>query len=369
MGKVKVLTKKEKLAFAVVAALAMTSGGFAFGQSVNNVSSDQIIYACVTGVNGNITKVSNTPKTCPKGTTPISWNAAGPKGDQGIQGSPGAKGEKGDPGSSAISNLPQTFVVNTKTGLKYPVFNTPYGLGVVIDNIVYGYSGNPNFPLGILGGGGGAYFYTTSNCSGQRYRVGTAREFAGLPLVSKYGSWNKDGEMELAIVERDAGLVSNFVFRGAVQGQDGCIEINTSNVQAKLLSLYNLAKSTWFSLKATNPSAGYLVVNREFGWIEGRVDYEDGTGNGIERQYAEGFSEDPIGIQNAKWRLELQASGRSDYECTNYHYFSEELSTWDNCFDAINGERQDNVSRVDLDEFFQPMMLNGNQSDLRIVTE
>jgi len=62
------MTRKEKLAFAVVAALAMTSGGFAFGQSVNNVSSEQVIYACVTGVNGNITKVSNAPKTCPRGT-------------------------------------------------------------------------------------------------------------------------------------------------------------------------------------------------------------------------------------------------------------------------------------------------------------
>jgi hypothetical protein len=92
------MTRKEKLAFAVVAALAMTSSGFAFGQSVNNVSSDQVIYACVTGVNGNITKVSNTPKTCPRGTTPISWNMVGPKGDQGLPGSAVAKGDKGDKG-------------------------------------------------------------------------------------------------------------------------------------------------------------------------------------------------------------------------------------------------------------------------------
>jgi len=105
------MNKKEKLAFAVVAALAMTSGGFAFGQSVNNVSSDQVIYACVTGVNGNITKVSNIQKTCPKGTTPISWNMVGPKGDQGsqgIQGLPGAKGDpgdKGDEGSQGIQGL------------------------------------------------------------------------------------------------------------------------------------------------------------------------------------------------------------------------------------------------------------------------
>ncbi len=92
------MNKKEKLAFAVVAALAMTSGGFAFGQSVNNVSSDQVIYACVTGVNGNITKVSNTPKTCPRGTSPISWNMVGPKGDQGLQGVQGEQGLRGATG-------------------------------------------------------------------------------------------------------------------------------------------------------------------------------------------------------------------------------------------------------------------------------
>jgi hypothetical protein len=100
------MNKKEKLAFAVVAALAMSGGGFAVAQSVNNVSSDQVIYACVTGVNGNIVRVSNTRKTCPRGTTPIQWNAAGPRGEQGIPGSAVAKGDKGDTGPQGIQGAP-----------------------------------------------------------------------------------------------------------------------------------------------------------------------------------------------------------------------------------------------------------------------
>jgi hypothetical protein len=92
------MNKKEKLAFGVLAVIAMTGSGFAYGQSVNNVSNTQVIYACVTGVNGNIVRVSNTQKTCPRGTTPISWNMVGPQGIQGIPGAAVAKGEKGDPG-------------------------------------------------------------------------------------------------------------------------------------------------------------------------------------------------------------------------------------------------------------------------------
>lgn len=112
------MNKKEKLAFGIVAALAMTSGGIAYGQSVNNVSSDQVIYACVTGVNGNIVKVSNTRKTCPRGTTPIQWNAVGPRGEQGIPGSAVAKGDKGDQGPQGEQGLEGQQGANGKDGGK-----------------------------------------------------------------------------------------------------------------------------------------------------------------------------------------------------------------------------------------------------------
>jgi hypothetical protein len=127
------MNKREKIAFAIVVTLAMTGSGFAYGQSVNNVSNGQTIYACVTGINGNLVRVSNTEKTCPRGTTPISWNTVGPqgaqgipgtaaaKGDKGDQGIPGPKGDKGENGLSAIGGSSNTYFVFENTGLKKPV--------------------------------------------------------------------------------------------------------------------------------------------------------------------------------------------------------------------------------------------------------
>jgi len=104
------MNKREKLAFAVLGIFALSGGSYALAAYQDNfVSSDQIIYACVTGINGNITKVSNFAHTCPRGTTPISWNMVGPKGDQGAQGAqglagtPGQKGEQGLTGSGQVS--------------------------------------------------------------------------------------------------------------------------------------------------------------------------------------------------------------------------------------------------------------------------
>jgi len=120
------MTRKEKLAFAVVAALAMTSGGFAFGQSVNNVSSEQVIYACVTGVNGNITKVSNAPKTCPRGTTAISWNSVGPRGEQGPVGLQGIQGPKGDAAVSPSEIQPSGFFLQGNNSQTYYLISYPH---------------------------------------------------------------------------------------------------------------------------------------------------------------------------------------------------------------------------------------------------
>jgi hypothetical protein len=97
------VNKREKIVLAVAVALAMTSSGLAFGSATTNSGSDQVIYACVTGVNGNIVKVSSTQKTCPRGTTPISWNMSGPKGDT------GASGEK-------VSEANREFLVMLELG-------------------------------------------------------------------------------------------------------------------------------------------------------------------------------------------------------------------------------------------------------------
>jgi len=106
------VNRKEKAVVAGLIALTMSGGGFAFGASVNNVNSEQEIYACVTGVNGNITKVSNAPHACPKGTTPLSWNVVGPKGDQGVQGLKGDTGDKGDTGAPGATY--GAYITNNK---------------------------------------------------------------------------------------------------------------------------------------------------------------------------------------------------------------------------------------------------------------
>lgn len=58
------------------------------------------IYACVTGVNGNITRVKMTPHICPTRTTPIEWTVSGAQGIQGVRGDVGPRGEAGIQGPS-----------------------------------------------------------------------------------------------------------------------------------------------------------------------------------------------------------------------------------------------------------------------------
>jgi len=179
------MNRKEKLAFAVIAAIAMTGSGFAYGQSVNNVSSTQVIYACVTGVNGNIVRVSNTQKTCPRGTTPISWNMVGPQGVQGIPGTAAAKGDKGDQGVPGIqgpqgikgdqgldgkegapgpSNSSGTYIVFESTGLRKPVI-----LGSMIE--VAGQAFSIDGTGKLLAPMTTPVLFAQSNCQGDRFGV------------------------------------------------------------------------------------------------------------------------------------------------------------------------------------------------------
>ena len=111
------MNKTAKIVIASLATLLLTGGGFAIGQPFYSVNTNQTIYACVTGINGNIVKASNNPLTCPKGATPISWNTVGPKGetgatgpqglkgDQGIQGVKGDKGDRGETGATGPQGL------------------------------------------------------------------------------------------------------------------------------------------------------------------------------------------------------------------------------------------------------------------------
>jgi len=225
------MNKKEKLAFAVVAALAMTSGGFAFGQSVNNVSSDQVIYACVTGVNGNITKVSNTPKTCPKGTTPISWNMVGPKGDQGLQGpkgDQGTRGLKGEQGDSA--SLPPAFYLLGPNNQKLPFINGNFGSFIMVDGVLWRWSGD-RINAETLSEGWSQLLYKSDNCTGDAF-IGTTWSGNVFPNLA----FSTPGNSGFATLAKDS--TNTLVdYRSSFSSETGCSGYNTVTASQGLVRL------------------------------------------------------------------------------------------------------------------------------------
>jgi hypothetical protein len=174
----------------------MTGSGFAYGQSVNNVSNTQVIYACVTGINGNIVKVSNTQKTCPRGTTPISWNMVGPQGIQGIPGTAVAKGDKGDKGDQGLQGLKGdqgldgkegapglstssgTYRVFESTGLRKPVV-----LGSMIE--VAGQAFNIDGSGKLLPAITTPVVFAQPDCQGDSFGVLESTYGAGLAVASE----------------------------------------------------------------------------------------------------------------------------------------------------------------------------------------
>ncbi len=100
----------------VGAALALVAGGTAAGAAIASspVSSSGVIDGCYTNaeINGShVFVLQDQGTTCPKGTTPISWNQTGPQGPAGAPGATGATGPQGPAGpagpAGAISSLDQ----------------------------------------------------------------------------------------------------------------------------------------------------------------------------------------------------------------------------------------------------------------------
>ncbi len=194
------MKKSTKIASGIAAALTFTSVGFAIAAAPNFVDNTRVIYACVTGVNGNITKVSNVQKTCPRGTTPISWNASGPKGDQGATGLNGPKGEagaqgtKGDSGeigpvgpqglrgpSGLAAAGPQLAIIDGTSERIYPVF----GNRAQIDTNMWRFDSGTGaiIPVGKLGEV--AEYFRGPNCSGASVLV--SRQNPKKPAVNFEG--------------------------------------------------------------------------------------------------------------------------------------------------------------------------------------
>jgi len=74
------------------------------GATTPSFNSD-VLYACVTPVNKNLTRVSTTQPTCPANSTLITWGARGAQGNVGAQGPAGDQGPKGDTGETGLQGL------------------------------------------------------------------------------------------------------------------------------------------------------------------------------------------------------------------------------------------------------------------------
>ncbi len=138
------MTKKRWLAAGSAAILLITAGAsYSVGVSTAPaIDNTKPFYACVTPVNGNITRVSNVQKACPKGTVPISWNSVGPKGD------------KGDPGQDSSS---LTKYYELADGTRYPMIES----FVIVGGNFWQPGGNSKlaYEHSFFG-------YTSSDCSG-----------------------------------------------------------------------------------------------------------------------------------------------------------------------------------------------------------
>ncbi|TMC31373.1 MAG: hypothetical protein E6J32_03420 [Chloroflexi bacterium] len=143
-------TRRRRLAAGALA-LGLLVGGATAAYAA--VISDGVIQACYSNVavNGSHA-LFLTDSTCPRGSTAISWNQQGPKGEagatgaQGPKGDPGATGPQGDPGAPGSAGPP---------GPKGdPGIQGPPGAGVVPINTqaigtlqIPGVNGGGSFPI------------------------------------------------------------------------------------------------------------------------------------------------------------------------------------------------------------------------------
>lgn len=233
------MNKREKIVLAVAVALAMTSSGLAFGSATTNSSSDQVIYACVTGVNGNIVKVSSTQKTCPRGTTPISWNMVGPKGDTGATGEKGQKGDQGEQGipgdGGGVNSDPggRNYLVSPDGQVSLPLVSVPLITSqpvVKIDGLYWAVGGEELSAIHWVNEHN-FHAFTTEDCTGTK-----------LTALSNYRMFHKN-------------LVASFSF----QQEAPFYKVEQSSVL--LQDIKSFSASYVYGAETTNIHTGCLPVN------------------------------------------------------------------------------------------------------------
>jgi hypothetical protein len=93
---------RRKIITTAASALVLAGGGVAAGSALPNpTDASGVVHGCWTNaeINGSHAFVlQDTGSSCPRGTTPISWNQTGAAGPSGPQGPSGAKGDTGASG-------------------------------------------------------------------------------------------------------------------------------------------------------------------------------------------------------------------------------------------------------------------------------
>jgi hypothetical protein len=106
------MTKRLVVFGGIFAALAMGSA-VAFG-ALPFSGDGTAIKGCYSS-GGNLKVLTPSEPACPKGYTPIQWNATGPQGAPGPQGATGPEGAQGPPGPSHAYEAHNSHVIETQS--------------------------------------------------------------------------------------------------------------------------------------------------------------------------------------------------------------------------------------------------------------
>lgn len=257
------MKKKILIRIAVATAVLLTAtGGYALGSGAPfTIDSSQPFYGCVTGVNGNITKVSNTPKTCPRGSVSITWNLAGPtgaKGDKGDTGNQGPQGAQGVPGVG--SSNAAAYIESPDGSTRYPIYSFNNANWVKIDGNVYQITGQTLTPQVV--NLGYQLMYASSDCSGHPKLVKIVPTTT--PQVTKLGPPIKDLIVSLAGVIGKASLSETTTIQdiGSWDVSGTCRTANLGEIysdfnsqKANKLAMYQAELSKPYSWYLPDPSS------------------------------------------------------------------------------------------------------------------
>ncbi len=150
------MANRTALLAAGIAAVLVAGGGTALGAVASSgpLDSNGVVHGCYTNqaLNGSHVFVLQDAETnCPKGTTPISWNQAGPAGAPGPAGATGATGAQGQPGPTGLTG---TTGATGPAGPAGPIGPTgatgPQGLPGAGATVATLPTGDANCPLGGL---------------------------------------------------------------------------------------------------------------------------------------------------------------------------------------------------------------------------